>query len=119
MSTNSIHPKKNLAVLIHLACLILVIASISILYVNSNFGRGIAWIRSESYIESDLFYNQLQSDIRAIFDYGTLRDAFETEGEPDMDKEVLRVNYGPNSTISYNMSDIIKMGGILRLSFPR
>ena len=75
MSTNSIHPKKNLAVLIHLACLILVIASISILYVNSNFGRGIAWIRSESYIESDLFYNQLQSDIRAIFDYGTLRDA--------------------------------------------
>lgn len=110
MSTNSIHPKKNLAVLIHLACLILVIASISILYVNSNFGRGIAWIRSESYIESDLFYNQLQSDIRAIFDYGTLRDAFETEGEPDMDKEVLRVNYGPNSTISYNMSDIIKMG---------
>ena len=56
MSTNSIHPKKNLAVLIHLACLILVIASISILYVNSNFGRGIAWIRSESYIESDLFY---------------------------------------------------------------
>ena len=109
MSTNTIHPRKSLAIFIHLACLVLVIASISILYVNSNFGRGIAWIRSESYVDSDLFYNQLQSDIRAIFDYATLRDAFETEGEPDMEKEVLRVSYGPNSTISYNLSDIIKM----------
>ncbi len=109
MSTNRIHPKKNLAVIIHLICLCLVIASIAILYVNSNFGRGIAWIRSESYTESDLFYNQLQSDVRAIFDYATLRDAFETDGEPDGELEILRlreVSSSSDATISYTLNEI-------------
>lgn len=110
MNTNTSYPKKNIAGMIHLICLALVVISIAILYSNANFGRGVAWIRSQSYIESDLFYNQLQSDVRAIFDYAILRDAFETEGEPDMDKEIVRINYGPGSTVRYTLSDMIKMG---------
>ena len=75
---------KVSASLIHLFSLGLIITGIAILFVNSNFGRGITWIQSETYTQSDLFYNQLQSDINAIFDYPRLRDAFETDGELDM-----------------------------------
>lgn len=101
---------KILASCLHLIFLGLIVTSICILYANSNFGRGITWIQSESYIQSDIFYNQLQSDILAIFDYARLRDAFETEGELDMDKEILTINYGPNAETDYTLHDIIEMG---------
>ncbi len=107
---NLTRPFKLLASIFHLFFLGLVVTSICILYVNSNFGRGIAWIQSESYIQSDLFYNQLQDDITAIFDYARLRDAFEIDGEMDMEKEILSINYGPNSTEVYTLSDVIDMG---------
>lgn len=102
--------KKFLAVFIHLFCLGMALASICILYANSNFGRGFTWIQSETYIQSDLFYNQLQSDIRAIFDYARLQDAFETDGEIDLEKEVLTVSQGPNATTTYTLDEIIKLG---------
>ncbi len=101
---------KILASCLHVIFLGLIVTSICILYANANFGRGIAWIQSETYIQSDLFYNQLQSDILAVFDYARLRDAFETEGELDMDKEILTINYGPNTETDYTLNDIIEMG---------
>lgn len=102
--------KKFLAVSIHLLSLAMVIASICILYANANFGRGFTWIQSETYVQSELFYNQLQSDIRAIFDYARLQDAFETDGEVDLEKEVLSVSQGPNSTTTYTLEEMIKLG---------
>ncbi len=107
---NLTRPFKIFASILHLFFLGLIVTSICILYVNANFGRGIAWIQSESYIQSDLFYNQLQADITAIFDYARLRDAFEIDGELDMEKEILSINYGPNSTEVYTLSDVIDMG---------
>ena len=101
---------KVSASLIHLFSLGLIITGIAILFVNSNFGRGITWIQSETYTQSDLFYNQLQSDINAIFDYARLRDAFETDGELDMEKEVLSINYGPNAINDYTLEDVIELG---------
>lgn len=109
MKNNLMQLKKAAASAIHLTSLGFVIASICILYSNSNFGRGFAWIHSESYAQSDLFYNQLQSDIRAIFDYARLQDAFETDGEVDLDKEVLIVSQNGSST-AYTLEDMIKMG---------
>lgn len=109
MKNNLMQLKKAAAVVIHLTSLGFVIASICILYANSNFGRGFTWIHSESYAQSDLFYNQLQSDIRAIFDYARLQDAFETDGEVDLDKEVLIVSQNGSST-AYTLEDMIKMG---------
>lgn len=47
--------KKFLAVSIHLFSLAMVIASICILYANANFGRGLTWIQSETYVQSELF----------------------------------------------------------------
>lgn len=102
--------KKFLAVSIHLFSLAMVIASICILYANANFGRGLTWIQSETYVQSELFYNQLQSDIRAIFDYARLQDAFETDGEVDLEKEVLSVSQGPNATTTYTLQEMIKLG---------
>ncbi|MDO5415853.1 MAG: HAMP domain-containing sensor histidine kinase [Lachnospiraceae bacterium] len=110
MNVNFIQLKKIIAAALHLAALGMVVVSIGILYSTSNYGRGLTWIQSETYVQSDLFYNQLQSDIRAIFDYAQLRDAFESEGELDMDKEILSINYGPNAAESYSMSDILKLG---------
>ena len=101
---------KAIITVVHLIFLGIIVISISVLYVNSNFGRGITWIQSETYTQSDLFYNQLQSDIIAIFDYARLRDAFETDGELDMDKEILSINYGPNTISGYTMTDIIEIG---------
>lgn len=101
---------KILASCLHLFFLGLIVTSICILYANSNFGRGITWIQSESYLQSDIFYNQLQSDIVAIFDYARLRDAFEIDGELDMDKEILTINYGPNAEMDYTLNDIIELG---------
>lgn len=101
---------KVSASLIHLFSLGLIVTGIAVLFVNSNFGRGITWIQSETYTQSDLFYNQLQSDINAIFDYARLRDAFETDGELDMEKEVLSINYGPNAINDYTLEDVIELG---------
>ena len=102
--------KKILAVVVHLLSLGMVIVSIYILYANSNFGRGFTWLQSETYVQSELFYNQLQSDIRAIFDYVRLQEAFETDGEVDPGKEVLIVSQGQNAKTSYTLEDMIKLG---------
>ena len=101
--------KKILAVVVHLLSLGMVIVSIYILYANSNFGRGFTWLQSETYVQSELFYNQLQSDIRAIFDYVRLQEAFETDGEVDPGKEVLIVSQGQNAKTSYTLEDMIKL----------
>ena len=102
--------KKILAVVVHLLSLGMVIVSIYILYANSNFGRGFTWLQSETYVQSELFYNQLQSDIRAIFDYVRLQEAFETDGEVDPGKEVLIVSQGQNAKTAYTLEDMIKLG---------
>lgn len=101
---------KALAGFFHLICLGLIVISIAILFIHSNFGRGITWVQSETYIQSDLFYNQLKSDITAIFDYARLRDAFETDGELDMEKVVLTISYGPNESVDYTLADVIEVG---------
>lgn len=110
MKANIPYAKKFLACIFHLVFLGMLIISICILYANSNFGRGFTWIQSETYIESDLFFNQLQSDIQAIFDYARLRNAFETDGELDMDKEILVTSHGPNTTTGYTLKELIDMG---------
>lgn len=102
--------KKILTVCVHLFSLGMVIVSIYILYANANFGRGYTWLQSETYAQSELFYNQLQSDIRAIFDYARLQEAFETDGEVDPGKEVLIVSQGQNSKTSYTLEEIIQLG---------
>lgn len=110
MKPNLTRVFKTLASLFHLFCLGLIVISIAILFINSNFGRGITWIQSETYVQSNLFYNQLQSDITAIFDYARLRDAFETDGELDMDRVILTIDYGPNESIDYTLADVIELG---------
>lgn len=110
MKADFMQIKKFLAVSIHLFSLGMVIVSIYLLYANANFGRGFTWIQSETYVQSELFYNQLQSDIRAIFDYARLQDAFETEGEVDLTKEVLIVSQNADSTTAYTLEEIIKLG---------
>lgn len=102
--------KKRAAALLHLVFLSLVVLGLGLLFANGNMGRGISWIKSETYLDSDLFYDHLEKDIRSIFDYAHLREAFEEDGEPAMDKIILTLDYGPNSRVDYTIEDLIRIG---------
>jgi len=100
--------KRFMAVLhILFACVTLV--GIGFMYLNSNYGRGLDWIETETYEQSPEFNKKVQSDIANIFDYIQYREIFETGGKVDFSKPVLEIT-NSKGDVSYNLNDIISYG---------
>ena len=53
------------------------------MYLNSNYGRGLDWIKTETFEQSPDFSKKVQADITNIFDYVQYQDIFESNGEVD------------------------------------
>lgn len=101
---------KRFAGLLHVAFACVALLGIGFMYLNSNYGRGLSWIKTEDFEQSPDFNKKVQSDISSIFDYIKYQEIFETNGEVDYGKVVLEVTSGPGGESSYTLSDIIKYG---------
>lgn len=103
-----IYRKKMTLTVIHILFLIMVVAGISVMYFNANYGKGIKWIFDDSYEDSDTFSIQLGKDIEYIFSYVGYRDMFETDGELDMHKKIVGITDGPGRQEDYTLDWMVR-----------
>lgn len=106
--THSLQNKKFIACCLHFVFVLVALTGISLMYLNNNFGKGIIWVQNEGYEDTEEFYDQLQGDIKEIFEYVRYRDVFETNGKIDFSKPMLELTFGPGDERSYTLDDIIR-----------
>lgn len=100
--------KKRLITLIHVIFLLMAVAGISAMYLNSNYGKGIKWIYQEDYEDSAQFSEQLAGDVGRIFTYVGYKDMFETEGQLDMHKVIVGISNGPGVQEEFTLDQIVR-----------
>lgn len=100
--------KKNIAVFLHIIFLTLAVASISVMYLNTQIGSGISWLLDRNYHDSPQFQEQLQADLDHIFKYVSYRDVFETDGALNLNKEMFSVTYESGSAQIYTLEEVIR-----------
>ena len=101
---------KRLVGFLHLLFACGTLVGIGFMYLNSNYGRGLDWIKTETFEQSPDFSKKVQADITNIFDYVQYQDIFESNGEVDYSQVVLEVTTGPGGEKSYTLDDIIQYG---------
>lgn len=101
---------KRFICFLHVVFACITLIGIGFMYLNSNYGRGLDWIKTESFEQSPDFNKKVQNDISNIFNYVRFRDYFETNGEVDYSKIVLEVTSGPGGDKIYSLNDIILYG---------
>ena len=106
----SISMLKRFVGLFHVIFACITFTGIGLMYLNSNYGRGLSWLTSESFEQSPDFTRKVQNDITNIFDYIRYQEIFETNGTLDYSKVVLEVSSGPGDDRSYTLNDIIVYG---------
>lgn len=104
----SMRIKKNIAVLLHIIFLTLAVASISVMYLNTQIGNGISWLLDRNYYDSPQFQDRLQEDLDHIFKYVAYRDVFETDGALDLNKEMFSVTSESGSEQLYTLEEVIR-----------
>ena len=103
----SLQIKKNIAVLMHIIFLTLAVAGISVMYLNSQIGMGVSWLRDSRYDETEQFQAQFQQDLDNIFEYVSYRDVFETDGTLDLSREMFSITRdGPE--IIYTLEEVLR-----------
>ncbi len=100
---------KRFVAVLHILFACVTLTGIGFMYLNSNYGRGLDWIESETYEQSPEFNKKVQSDISNIFDYIQYKEFFETGGKVDFSKTVLEIS-SSKGDISYNLNDLILYG---------
>lgn len=102
--------KKFTILILHLSFAVFALIGIGLMFSNSNYGRGLSWLTTESFEDSSLFQEQFQSDIRCIFDYVNYRDVFETNGELDFNKKIASISYMSLNTseTTYTLDELIR-----------
>ena len=98
---------KRLVGFSHFIFACIAFTGIGFMYLNSNYGRGISWVKEEVFEQSPDFNKKVQGDITSIFDYIQYQEIFETNGEVDYNKIVLETSSGPDANVSYTLNDII------------
>ena len=101
---------KRLVGFLHFLFACVTLVGIGFMYLNSNYGRGLDWIKTETFEQSPDFSKKVQADITNIFDYVQYQDIFEVNGEVDYSQVVLEVTTGPGGEKSYTLDDIIQYG---------
>ena len=102
--------RKHILPVLHSVFVIFALLGIGLMFVNSNYGRGLSWISSEDFETSELFNERLNNDIHYIFDYVNYRDVFETDGELDLEKDIAGVsNIGPyEEETVFTLDDLVR-----------
>ena len=100
---------KRFVAVLHILFACITLTGIGFMYLNSNYGRGLDWIETETYEQSPEFNKKVQSDIANIFDYIQYQEIFETGGKVDYSKTVLEIS-NSKGDVSYSLNDIISYG---------
>lgn len=100
--------KKNIAVLLHMMFLTMAVAGISVMYLNTEIGSGISWLRDRKYEDTAQFQQQFQEDLDRIFRYVSYRDVFETDGALDLSNEMFSVTRGEGPEIIYTLDEVLR-----------
>lgn len=100
--------KKILLTVLHVVFVLVAAAGFSAMYLSSDFGKGISWLRSEEYEDTEQFHRLFSEDIDKIFTYIGYKDVFETNGELDLNKVIVGVNDGPGLDEILTLDDIIR-----------
>lgn len=100
--------KKQFLLLLHAAFLMLFLWGVSFIYFNENYGRGVKWIREESYADTLPFTEQLEADVEMIFKYVKYKDLFETDGKLDYNKDMVCVTFSSGRSVIYTLNDMIR-----------
>ncbi len=104
----SMRIKKNIAVLLHIIFLTLALGGISVMYLNTQIGSGISWLRDRKFEDSPQFQAQFQADLDLIFDYVAYRDLFETDGSLDLSQQMFSVSRGEGPEIIYTLEEVLR-----------
>lgn len=100
--------KKIVLTVLHILFVLAAAAGFSAMYLSSDFGKGISWLRSVDYEDTEQFHILLSEDIDKIFTYIGYKDVFETDGELDLNKVIVGVNDGPGLDEVLTLDDIIR-----------
>ena len=100
--------QKAVLSLLSLIFLAMALAGIGAMYYNGGYGKGISWVYEDSYEDSDTFCLKLGEDIRNIFTYIGYKDLFETNGQLDMSKPVVRLTDGPGVDEDWTLDQIVR-----------
>lgn len=103
----SLQARKAAASCLHLAFLILMFAGIGIMYLNDNFGVGLAEARTAVYEETGEFSAQFNQDLEDLFFYIEYHEVFGDGGSIDVTKKMLQMTFGPNETEEFSLAQII------------
>lgn len=99
---------KQSAFLFHILFLCLFLAGITFIYFNENYGRGLTWVREESYADTLPFTEQLESDVEMIFKYVKCKNLLEVDGELNYDADMVCVTFISGRTVIYTLDDMIR-----------
>lgn len=99
--------KKQTALLLHLLFLCLLFVGTTLMIFNENYGRGLGWIREESYADTFPFTEQLESDVETIFRYVQYKDLLEVDGEINYDAGMFCVTHNSGNTKIYTLGESI------------
>ncbi len=105
--TWSVTLKKQSALLLHLLFLCLFLAGITLMIFNENYGRGLSWIREESYADTLPFTWQLESDVETIFRYVQFKDLLESDGDINYESSMFCVTHNSGNTKIYTLGEAI------------
>ena len=83
---------KRFSGFLHFIFALIALTGVGFMYLNSNYGRGLDWIKDETFDQSPDFNKKVQADIANIFDYIQYQELFETNGEVDYNKMVLETS---------------------------
>lgn len=107
-----IRVQKAVLSLLSVVFLAMALAGVSAMYLNGGYGRGISWVYEESYEDSDTFSMKLGKDIENIFTYIGYKDLFETDGQLDMSKPIVRLTDGPGVDEDWTLDQIVRYARI-------
>ena len=107
LKTYSLQIKKNIAVFLHIIFLTMVVAGISIMYLNGSVGAGLARLLNRNYEDSSAFQEQFQADVDRVFRYVSYRDVFEEDGALDLSKKMFTVSRS-GTDMTYTLEEVIR-----------
>ena len=107
LSAISLKTLKYLAAFLHLVSLALALCGICLMYLNGNFGTGLAGVGKTPYEETKEFTERFNTDLDDIFHYIEYEDVFAGDGSIDVSRRMLRMTFGPNETEDFTLAGLI------------
>ncbi len=99
--------KKEIFMIVHIISIFALLALFSLIYLNKNFHIGIFTLNQKRYEDSIQFVQNLEEDIRSIFDYERYRLLFENNNKFDKNQKMFAIYEGPDVEKIYTLEDVL------------